>query len=100
MRYTRFLTHRRARKWPNRNIHPVRGTSRAKDRPPEFTGPKGETVAAVYGGFAGADDQAANARLIAAAPALLEYAEKRAGAGDQEANAIVAGVEKPVPEGE
>ena len=48
-----------------------------KASPTRITGPKGQTVAAVYGGFVGSKEQQANARLIALAPALFEYIEAK-----------------------
>ena len=59
--------------------------------PTRIVGPRDETVAAVYGGFAGEEEQAANSRIIAAAPAMYEYVAGKAGEGDEEARAIIEG---------
>ena len=64
-----------------------------KASPTRITGPKGQTVAAVYGGFVGSQEQASNARLIALAPALLDYVAAKAKEGDEQARALVAGPE-------
>ena len=45
-------------------------------------------VAATYGGFLGHIEQAANTRLIAAAPEMYEYVVRRASAGDLDAQAL------------
>ncbi len=58
--------------------------------PIRITGAKAEQIAAVYGGFVGEAEHLANGRLIAAAPALLEYVSKRAGDGDDEAREVLA----------
>ena len=65
-----------------------------KASPTRITGPKGQTVAAVYGGFVGSKEQKANARLIALAPALFDYIEAKANEGDEEAQALVADLEQ------
>ena len=65
-----------------------------------LTGPKGETVAATYGGTVGTAEQDANTRLIASAPAMYEYIKKRAAEGEQEAQSIVAAVEGAISEKE
>ena len=74
---------------------PVPWAMDSQHTPARVTGPSGDTVAAVYGGFVGSEAQLANARLITAAPALLQYVEKSAAEGDEEAKAIVAGLEAP-----
>ena len=53
-------------------------------------GPDNQVVAATYGGTVGDAEQAANTRLIAAAPAMYEYLTGRATAGDAEAGEILA----------
>lgn len=68
--------------------------------PTRIIGPGGQTVAAAYGGFVGGDVEGANARLIAAAPALLQYVAERAREGDESARQLVAGLEPPRPTGE
>ncbi len=67
----------------------------AAKTPTRITGSKDEQIAAVYGGMVGEVEQLSNARLIAAAPALLEYATKMAGKGDQEAEELLAALEAP-----
>ena len=57
--------------------------------PSRITAPSGETVAAVYGGMVGDSEQLANARLIAAAPAMHEYITRKAEEGDGDAQAII-----------
>ena len=52
-------------------------------------GPKGETVAATYGGIVGTAEQVANTRLFVAAPMMLAYVAKKAGDGDEEAQGIL-----------
>ena len=69
-------------------------TCETKTSPTRIVSPKGDTVAAVYGGFAGGREQLANARLIASATTLLKYVEKRAAEGDQEAKDLVAALEQ------
>jgi hypothetical protein len=64
------------------------------------TGPKGEQIAAVYGGFVGEAQQLSNARLIAVAPALLDYVMTRAEQGDEEAEALVSRLQATGAEGE
>ncbi len=59
-------------------------------------GPGGQTVAATYGGRLDDEEQVANTRLIASAPVMYDYVEKKALEGDHEAQTIVAGVEKGV----
>ena len=61
--------------------------------PNRVTGPEGETVAATYSGMAGSAGQLANTRLIASAPTMYEYIEKKASEGDQEAMNIVSNIE-------
>lgn len=61
--------------------------------PTRVTGPNGETIAGVYGGFVGSEQQLANARLIASAPAMYEYVARRASEGDEEAQAALVGAE-------
>ena len=64
-----------------------------EESPTRVIGPKGETVAAVYGSEVGDQEQVvANVRLIASAPAMYEYVAKRAGEGDQEAEAVLVGI--------
>ena len=57
------------------------------------TGPDGQIVAATYGGMTDDEEQVANTRLIASAPAMYDFIEKKALDGDQEAQAMVAGIE-------
>lgn len=59
------------------------------ESPNRVTGPRGETISATYGGMVGDKEQLANARLISNAPAMLEYLQKRAGEGDEEARGIL-----------
>ena len=61
--------------------------------PTRVTGADGETIAATYGGIVGIDEQVLNTRLIASAPTMYEYIEKKAAEGDQEAQAIVSVIE-------
>ena len=56
-------------------------------------GPDNQVVAATYGGSVGDAEQAANTRLIAAAPAMYEYLADRAAEGDSEAGEIVSALE-------
>ena len=60
-----------------------------EQNPSRVTAPSGATVAAVYGGMVGDSEQLANARLIAAAPAMHEYVSRKAEEGDVEAQAII-----------
>jgi hypothetical protein len=53
-------------------------------------GPDNQVVAATYGGAVGDGEQAANTRLIAAAPSMYEYLIGRAAAGDSAAVEILA----------
>jgi hypothetical protein len=59
------------------------------------TGPGGDVIAATYGGIVGTHEQVSNTRLIAFAPAMYSYIEKRASEGDEQARIIVADVEGP-----
>ena len=59
------------------------------------TGPRGETVAATYGGAVGDPEQVANTRLIAWAPAMYDYLARKAGESDDDASEIVAAIEGP-----
>ena len=52
-------------------------------------GPDNQVVAATYGGSVGDEEQAANTRLIAAAPAMYDYLAGRASEGDSDAVAIL-----------
>lgn len=52
--------------------------------------PNNETVAAVYGGFVDALEQASNVRLITKAPLMYEYMAKKAKAGDLDAQDIIS----------
>ena len=63
--------------------------SYSPESPNRVTGPRGETVAATYGGMVGDKEQLANARLIASAPTMLEYLTRRAQEGDPDALAIL-----------
>ena len=65
----------------------------SKQNPTRVTATKGDTVAAVYGGFVGSDEQHANARLIASAPEMYEYMRGRTADGDQEAEEIMGKIE-------
>lgn len=67
----------------------------AEKTPTRVTGSKGEQIAAVYGGMVGEVEQLWNARLIAAAPAFLEYTTKRAGEGDREAKDLLVALDGP-----
>ena len=60
-----------------------------EQNPSRVTGPRGETVAAVYGGMVGESEQLANARLIATAPEMQEYIARKAEEGDGEAQSII-----------
>ena len=60
-----------------------------QDSANRVTGPKGETVAAVYSGLTGTAEQVANTSLVAAAPTMLGYIAKKAGDGDEEAQGIL-----------
>ena len=57
-------------------------------------GPDNQVVAATYGGALGDAEQAANTRLIAAAPSMYGYLAGRAAAGDAEAGEIVAAIDE------
>ena len=61
--------------------------------PTRVTSSDGQTVAATYGGIVGSPEQVANGRLITSAPAMYEYIAKRAAEGDEEAQAIIDGVD-------
>ncbi len=56
-------------------------------------GPDDQVVAAIYGGFVGSDEQEANTRLVASAPAMYGYVSKRASEGDQDAAALLASID-------
>ena len=55
-------------------------------------------MAATYGGMVGDKEQVGNARLIAAAPAMLGYLMTRAQEGDQQARAILDGMDPAAEE--
>ena len=55
--------------------------------------PDNQVVAATYGGFVGSDEQEANTRIVAAAPALYGYVRRRASEGDQDAIALLASID-------
>ena len=50
---------------------------------------KSTTIASVFGGLGGDAVQTANARLIAAAPAMSKYVRARTAAGDEAAKAVL-----------
>lgn len=50
---------------------------------------RGRDVVTVYGGGVGTESREANARLIAASPAMYDYVASKADAGDEEALKIV-----------
>lgn len=52
-------------------------------------GPDNQVVAATYGGSVGDTEQAANTRLIAAAPSMYEYLASKAAGGDSAAAEIL-----------
>ena len=52
-------------------------------------GPDNQVIAAIYGGAVGDAEQAANTRLIAAAPAMYDYLVGRASTGDSAAAEIL-----------
>ena len=56
-------------------------------------GPDNQVVAATYGGFAGSDEQAANTRIVAAAPAMYGYVAAKASEGDEDALALLASID-------
>jgi hypothetical protein len=56
-------------------------------------GPNNQVVAATYGGQVDDQEQAANTRLIAAAPAMYSYLAKKASEGDDGAREIVETIE-------
>ncbi len=60
-----------------------------RSNPTRVTGPSGETIAATYGGFVGSEQQFANTRLIASAPAMYEYLLNKASAGDDDAKIVL-----------
>ena len=57
-------------------------------------------VAATYGGFSDAEEQAANTRLLTAAPDMYDYVVKKAAEGDAEAQALAASIDAPAEEPE
>jgi len=57
--------------------------------PTRVIGPDDETVAVLYGGTVGLDQQFANAGLVAATPVLYEYVSGQATEGDADAKQIV-----------
>lgn len=72
----------------------------AENTPTRVTGPKNEQIAAVYGGMVGEVEQLSNARLIAAAPALLDYIATKADGGDKEAKDLLGLLEARTDQGE
>ena len=73
------------------NLNHTRGPWSYNDKSANrVLGPDNQVVAATYGGSVGDAEQAANTRLIAAAPAMYKYLAGRAAAGDSEAGEILA----------
>jgi hypothetical protein len=57
--------------------------------PTRIIGPDAETVAVLYGGAVGIDQQFANAGLVVATPVLYAYVGEQASSGDANAKQIV-----------
>ena len=70
-------------------LHTPGPWSYERSNPTRVTGPSGETIAATYGGFVGSEQQFANARLIASAPAMYEYLFNKASTGDDDAKTVL-----------
>ena len=56
-------------------------------------GPDNQVVAATYCGFDGSEEQEANTRMIAAAPAMYGYVSTKASEGDRDALALLASID-------
>jgi hypothetical protein len=56
-------------------------------------GTDNQVVAATYGGTVGDSEQAANTRLIAAAPAMYDFLTRKASAGDADASDILSAID-------
>ena len=77
------------------NLSHTRGPWSYNDRSANrVIGPDNQVVAATYGGSVGDAEQAANTRLIAAAPSMYEYLTGRAAVGDSEAGEILAALDE------
>lgn len=61
--------------------------------PTRIIGPNDETVAVLYGGTVGIEQQFENAALMAATPSLYAYVAEQASTGDTDAQKIVESLE-------